>query len=384
MTIMRAAAFAALTAFAGAALSVFAGAAVAAETPAPPKPAEGLPSFVKDGRIGFALTHRYWAVHESPEGKVECPNGFNDGPREQFTQLFPNDGVKRTLKDTQLMREARQWFPDMSEEPFTFKEATGKVSYGMNLDGKIGPEDFTDPNGVKGVDNQLFRAIGCVSQYRAPSNLIYFFENKYLTQYHQNRFMFEISDLDSLANDDDVTVTTYRGLEPLLADATGEAYVPRGTQRVDARWGRQFIQTFKGKIIDGVLVTEGQDLIIPASATFDTSGMHRFKGLRFQVSLTPERAEGIMAGYVDVAAFYHHLNTSWSTHHQSYGQLSAPSLYRALHRLADGYPDPKTGEMTGISGALKVRFIQVFIEHPPQQTAANGAGAAKAPPLPAR
>ena len=38
---------------------------------------------VKDGTIGFVLTSRYWAVHQSPEGKVECPKGFNDGPREQ-------------------------------------------------------------------------------------------------------------------------------------------------------------------------------------------------------------------------------------------------------------------------------------------------------------
>lgn len=335
---------------------------------------QAVPPAVKDGRIGFVLTSRYWAVHETPGAKEECPNGFNDGPREQFKQLFPEDGVKRTLLQTQLMREGRQWFPDMSEEPFTFKEAGGKVSYGMNLDGKVGAEDFTDPDGVKGVDNQLFRAIGCVSQYRAPSNLIYFFENKYLGQYNQNRFMFEISGVDSLANDDDVTVTTYRGLDDLLADATGASYVPGGSQRVDARWGKMFQQTFKGKIVDGMLVTEGQDLIVPASATFDTSGMHRFKELRFQLRLTPERAEGVMAGYVDIAAFYHHLNTSWSTHHQSYGQLSAPSLYRALHRLADGYPNAQ-GEMTAISGALNVRFTQVFIQHPPQQTAMDATGA---------
>lgn len=355
-----------------------AGAAFAAETPAAKSSASDAPSVIKDGKIGFVLTSRYWAVHESPGGKVECPTGFNDGPREQFKQLFPDDGVKRTMLDTHLMREARQWFPDTSEEPFAYKEATGKVSYGLDLDGKVGAEDFTGPDGTKGVDNQLFRAIGCTSQYRAPSNLIYFFENKYLGQYNTNRFMIEISDVDDLTNDDDVTVRTYRGRDDLLADATGASYVPGGTQRVDARWGKLFQQTFKGKIVDAVLITEGQDLTIPWSATFDTNGFHQFKELRFQLSLTPQRAEGVMAGYVDVAAFYHHLNTSWSTHHQSYGQLSAPSLFRALHRLADGHPDPKTGQMTSISGAVNVRFTQVFIEHPPQQTATDG-GATAAP-----
>jgi hypothetical protein len=353
------------------AIMAAAGTVLAATAPQATAAGSDVPPVVRDGKIGYVLTSRYWAVRESPNGKVECPNGFNDGPREQFKQLFPDDGKKRTLLETQLMREGRQWFPDMSEEPFTFKEAGGPVSYGMNLDGKVGPEDFTDPDGVKGVDNQLFRAIGCVSQYRAPSNLIYFFENKYLGQYNNNRFMFEISGVDSLSNDDDVTVTTYRGLDDLLADATGGSYVPGGTQREDWRWGKQFQQTFKGKIVNGMLITEGADLTLPSSATFDTNGVHKFKDLHFQLSLTPQRAEGIMAGYVDVAAFYHHLNTSWSTHHQSYGQLSAPSLYRALHRLADGYPDEK-GQMTAISGALKVTFTQVYIEHPAKQTADGG------------
>jgi hypothetical protein len=46
----------------------------------------------------------------------------------------------------------------------------------------------------------------------------------------------------------------------------------------------------------------------------------------------------MLACYVDTDAFIHRLNTSWSTHHHSYGQLSSQSLYREFIRLADGYP----------------------------------------------
>jgi len=330
-----------------------------------------LPAVVKDGKIGFVLTHRYWSVYQTPEGKVECPNGFNDGPREQFKQLFPEDGTKRTLLETQLMREGRQWFPTTAEEQFTFKEAGGKISFGMDLDGKVKDTDFTSPEGKKGIDNQMYRAMGCISNYRAPEGTIYHFENEYLRRYNTNRFMIELSGVDSLVNDDDVTVKSYRGLDQLLTDATGAAFIPGGTQRIDERWGKFVQATWKGKIVDGVLITEPADVSIPASATFDTSAFHEFKGMRFELKLTGERAEGVMAGYVDVEAFNHHLNTSWSTHHQSYGQLSAPSMYRALRRLADGYPDPQTGEMTAISSALNVKFTQVYIEHPPQQTVSN-------------
>jgi len=332
--------------------------------------AESAPA-VKDGTIGFVLTSRFWAVHQTPEGKVECPNGFNDGPREQFKQLFPEDGTKRTLLETQLMREGRQWHPTTSEEPFTFKDAGGKISYGMNLDGKVKDSDFTSPDGAKGIDNQLYRAMGCITNYRAPEGTIYHFENEYVGRYVHNRFMIEITGVDSLTNDDDVTINSYRGIDPIMADATGANFIPGGTQRVDDRWGNFVRATWKGKIVDGVLISDPSDVVIPASATFDTNGLHRFKGMRFQLKLTPDRAEGVMAGYVDVEAFNHHLNTSWSTHHQSYGQLSAPSLYRALRRLADGYPDPKTGEMTAISSALLVKFVRTNVVHPPRATASS-------------
>jgi len=40
-----------------------------------------------------------------------------------------------------------------------------------------------------------------------------------------------------------------------------------------------------------------------------------------------------------------------------------------MRRLADGYPDPKTGTNTAISSAALVEFTQVFIRHPSQEPA---------------
>lgn len=324
---------------------------------------------VVSGKIGYVLTHRYWSIYQTPGGKSECPTGMNDGPREQFKMLFPDDGTKRTILETQLMREGRQWFPDTTEEQFKFKEATGNISYGMNLDGKVKDTDFTNTDGEKGIDNQLYRAIGCIANYRAPEGTLYHFENEFMRRHYQNRVLIEITGVDSLENDDSVTVTIYRGRDPLLADASGSQFLAGGTQQVDMRWGKRFVQSFRGKIVNGVLTTEGSDVEIPASATFDTNTTQTFRGLRFNLKLTPERAEGVMAGYVDVDKFINNLNMSWSTHHQSYGQLSSPSLYKAMRRLADGYPDPTTGQMTAISSALSVKFVQAYLEFPEKQIA---------------
>jgi hypothetical protein len=324
----------------------------------------GAAAVLRDGRIGYVLTNKYWAVYQTPDGTAECPLGFNTGPREQFALLFPDDGTKRTLLETQLARESEIYHPGISEEPYPFHEVAGNTAIGLDLDGKVDANDFTSPDGDQGIDNQLYRALGCVVGYRGPDGAFYHFSNVWLQRYGVNRLMIEITDVDSLADDDDVTVTTYRGLDSLLSDASGKGFVVGGTQRVDARWGKRFIQKFKGRIIDGILTTDTADLGIPWSEPFNTHTIQWMKDVRFNLRLTPERAEGLMGGYVDVDDWHRRLVRSLSTHHSSYGQSSAPSLYRALRRLADAYPDPETGKNTAVSAAAELTFTQVYIMHP--------------------
>ncbi len=172
--------------------------------------------------------------------------------------------------------------------------------------------------------------------------------------YHYNRIAIEISDVDSLVNDTDVTVTTYHTRDGITTDANG-AFMEGGTQRVDYQWGKKFISHFKGKIVDGVY--------FPDVDIHTNVSNQLMRGGRFQLKLTANGAEGHLAGYADLDTLYTTMNRTFSTHHQSYGQLSAPSFYRAINRLADGYPDPKTGKYTAISGALQLKFVQAFIQH---------------------
>jgi hypothetical protein len=331
--------------------------------------AEDTSGALKDRTIGYVITHTYWAIHQTPDAKVECPYGFNDGPREQFEILYPDIGEKRMLLDTQLEREREIWFPSTSDEPYPFHEVQGNTAIGLNLDGKTDANDFKSPDGEEGVDNQLYRAIGCIDNYRGPDGTLYHFTNNYMQRHNYNRVLIELTDVDSLVNDDDVTVTTYRGLDSLMTNATGQDFLPGGSQRVDSRWGKEFIQTFKGQIVDGVLTTDPADLTMPATAAAQDATVQKIRDVRFQLRLSPERAEGLMAGYTDVQNFYYQLNAAWSTHLQSYGRLSSPSLYRALRRLADAYPDPTTGENTAISSTLEIKLAQVFIVHPQQKIA---------------
>lgn len=344
-----------------------AGAVMAAATPAPA--AEGV---LQNGAIGYIITDLHWAGYKTPDAKAECPDGKVNpwGPREQFKVLYPDDG-KRSVMDTHFAFEISSWFPDAdTPDRFPFYEAKGKYSTGLNLDGKVGPNDFTTPDGELGVDNQLFRAIGCVENYRPPEGTTTFYANKAIMEERYNRMLIEITGVESLDNDNDVTVTMYRGLDELVADATGERYVSGGTMRIDARWGNKFIQKFKGKIVGGTLTTEpvpfGQ---IPWSS-FSLPTVQKFHDMRFHLRLRPEAAVGYIGGYVDVETWYWQTMKSESTHHQSNGQTTLNSLYKVLRKNADAYPDPATGRNTAISGSLEAKFVQTFIVHPPGGTVA--------------
>ncbi|MDE0754735.1 MAG: hypothetical protein OSB26_08795 [Woeseiaceae bacterium] len=320
-------------------------------------------STVRDGRIGYVMTDLFWAVYQTPDGKEECPSGYNDGPREQFEKLFP-EGTVRTVVDTQLKQEIETWHPTDAPDSLPFLEVEGALSYGLNLDGEVGPNDFTHPNGEQGIDNEVYRAVGCVIGFRGPDGVEVIFQNKAIADERYNRMMIELSGVDDLSSDDDVTVTLYRGMDRLLTDATGLKVMSGGSQRVDMRWGAKLIRQMTGKIVDGVLTTEPLAEMIMPWMNLSVPSIHIFRDMRLQLSLTPDGAEGLVAGYADIDAWYKQLIRNDSTHHLSNGQISGISLRKALGRLADSHPDPETGANTAISTALDVKMAQVFIVHP--------------------
>jgi hypothetical protein len=315
---------------------------------------------LRGGTIAYAVTGLRWATYLKPDARVDCPEGVNDGPREQFKALYPDNGTVRELADTQLQREIDSWFPTTAPDRFPFREPGGQVAIGMNLDGKVGPNDFTSPDGEPGIDNQLYRALGCINSYRDAHGTNDELNSYEIVKESYNRWLIELTGVENLLNSPHVDVNVYRGLDPLHTDAGGKGILPGGTQRIDARWGARFIQHFHGRIVDGVLETEPADLAFPWSV-FEVVADEYIHGARFRLKLTPTGAEGLIAGYADIETWFLQLMRSQSTHDQSYGQLTSISLYKALRRLADGYPDPKTGANTAISSALRAQFTQVYI-----------------------
>ncbi|MDP5070216.1 MAG: hypothetical protein NWQ45_04890 [Congregibacter sp.] len=315
---------------------------------------------LKDGRISYAMTDLFWAVYQTPDARQECPQGFNDGPREQFEQLYPKH-TTMTVKDTQLRQEIQTWLPDTNSDGFEFREAQGPYSWGLNLDDAVSSDDFEHPNGTPGIDNQVYRAVGCVIGFRGPDGVEYIFQNKAILDRNYSRMMIELEGVDSLENDPSVTVNWYRGRDRLLTDATGLNVVPGGSQRIDRRWGESLIRHTTGTIENGILRTKPIKEVVIPWMNLSVPSVQIIRDMRLELTLTPEGATGLVAGYADVDTWYYQLIRNDSTHHLSNGQISGISLYKALRRLADAYPDPDTGANTAISTALDVKMRQVFI-----------------------
>jgi hypothetical protein len=315
---------------------------------------------LRDGKIGYVMTDLFWSVYQTADGRQECPQGFNDGPREQFEKLFPAHEYL-TVEETQLKQEIATWHPSAEPDGFEFYEVQGELSWGLNLDGELGKNDFVHPDGSEGIDNEVYRAVGCVIGFRGPDGVEYIFQNKAIVDRVYNRMMIELSDVDNLENDDSVTINWYRGMDRLLTDATGLKVMPGGTQRVDRRWGESLIRQSSGKIVDGVLITEPIDELVVPWMNLGVPSIQLFRDARLQLNIGSDNATGLLAGYADVDTWYYQLIRNDSTHHLSNGQISGISLYKALRRLADAYPDEELGHNTAISTALDIKMTQVFV-----------------------
>jgi hypothetical protein len=262
------------------------------------------------------------------------------------------------------------------KDPLPHRAVHGITAIGMNLDGddtgkggglSLPHDNFTSPDGEKGIDNQLYRVIGCTPGWRknggisGPTQI-------YLRSEQSVRILLEVTGVDNEQNDDDVTLTFYRGLDPIAAD-TQDKLIPWLSQRIDYKLGRRYIHRFKGKIVDGVLISQPTDLFLPALERPARFGDRQLKQARIRIKLTPTGAEGMLGAYVDMESWYLMYAKSWGAHKVADIEgWSGPATYEALHKYAD-YRDPVTGEATAISAAYQIGFVRAFIVHTPQSDA---------------
>ncbi|MBM3516271.1 MAG: hypothetical protein FJX59_21520 [Alphaproteobacteria bacterium] len=334
--------------------------------------------------LGFVVTRWFSAFHET-KFMDECPEGLNPGNKDIWNaRLSPAARRAQTLVPATEMRAANFRgrngedvcvVPTSVDDP-PLKPAEGKYSFGMNLDGNSDGaatpkscrhDNFTSPAGETGVDNQMFRLMGCVGAWRSDGHI----ENNAHSHRMSNglgMILIEIDGVDDRRNDDDVRIVFYRGTDPFTLDAAGRV-LPYSSYGIDAENGvPRYGDTLKGKIVDGVVTSDVGDVHLPFFGNYQYDNqLLREMRLSLELSADGAGAKGLAAGYVNVTQFTNYVSGMLGAFPNTQ-QFSCPAIYKAAHELADGHPD-KDGNCTTLSAAYKVEAVAAFINRPQRQTA---------------
>lgn len=344
-------------------------------------------------KLGFVVTVMNMANYESRFAD-ECPEGFNVGYDEIWWRGL-NKQDRARLTDNGLKNRLDRYFnairrgpngEDVCMYPTVVKDpplltVEGKLSYGMDLDGGVDAgatpksckhNEFVGIDGTPGVDNQLYRLLGCVYGFRSYG--------QYEANENENRksngngmTLIEVSNVDDARNDDDVTVTIYRAIDQYTLDSNGK-FVPFASYRIDAPKGEpRYQSSVKGRIQNGVLTTEPGDAHLPFYGNYTyMNRLLRDMRLRLEIAADGASAKGMVAGYFDVEQLMFYIGGLGPI--SSTAISNCPSIYVAAHELADGYPDPKTGDCTSLSSAFNFSAVSAFIVHPNASSTAAGGG----------
>lgn len=358
-------------------------------------PALGAPGQGGPQTLGFVATVFTHAAYDG--GASDCPDGLNASANEVYLAAAPAAERARLMAGTEGRRELGRILsqganltdrktPNACNNPTDYMKpgyldpdyktiTHSGVAFGMDLDGATGSaatastcahEPFSGPKGEAGVDNQWWRLMGCVKYYRpggditegSPSGI----------KSGAISILVEVSGVDDAKNDASVEVAFYSSSDPAPTGSNGEvmpggSFQPHDNARYHART--------QGAIKDGVLTTQPVEIHLQKRLLIvDTEWF--FRDARLQLELQADgTAQGMLAGYFDVDTAYdtirqQHMSTA------VLGGYTCPSLYRALHKLADGNRDPASGQCRGISTAYTIRMVPAFIVHPKTRTADAG------------
>jgi hypothetical protein len=330
----------------------------------------------------FVISYFYPATYY---GEDTCPTGLNPLPDvffkrdlkvlglpqadvdAMFNTDYNNQNGKPTTKWVTVVATRGNGKDNVYLHPTTVPDAhllpaVGRFGYGFNLDGKgaASPESYEDPEThEKGVDNRLFRAIGCIPAYKGspppqpPLEAEYRWDS---TRAAMGAWLVSITGGD-LSKDGEVTVTIESSIDPAVTQDANAHTQSDMTYRVLARPASRNV--LHGVIKDGVITTDAAAIMMKCDSYIQP--IYEFREARLRLRMTPAgRLEGVLGGYQPWYPIY------WS--HAKVGYIDergfgvdAPALYYALRRNADAYPDSKSGENTAISAAYLFEAVPAFI-----------------------
>ncbi|MCB1688846.1 MAG: hypothetical protein KDI33_10185 [Halioglobus sp.] len=333
---------------------------------------------------GYVLTEFRLVIPGA--GPEDCPDGFNEGYSQRFLASLPPEERLPYEKDPQMLQQAlAPWYyddpaqdpcanpaalPDPGmrtiERPLAMlrMEADGSLSEREQLPSQCpAPEAFAAELEHRTIDNQYWRVMGCVRGYQ-PEGLAAAFADSAIL----DGSMTILLSVDASASDagEAVEVGIYSSREPVTIGTDGK---PLAWASLPVAAEERFHNVARGQLHDGVLTTDRFDLrIIQAAQRLDSELYLRDARLRLELDPATGVASGYLAGYWDIESLAHAAIRIQDRTGLSSGKPAAdahgytcPGKYYAVQRLADGHPDPATGNCRSISVLFSLRGVPAFV-----------------------
>lgn len=244
------------------------------------------------------------------------------------------------------------------------------VVRGFDLDGRAQEGSFVSPDGRKGIDNQLFRVFGCVEGWRR-NGFLPMIGNE-LRRAGGLSILVEVSGIDDERNDDEVFVTLLYSADPIRRDGSSKLVLSDYTFRVNdnPEFSQDFAR-FRGRMVDGAIMTDPLPLVTMHEGPASTWSLAQ---ARMRVEFTPDGGmRAMLGGYRDWRELLATAFFQASDYENTIG-FTAPGMYNAVRRAADGLRDPLTGAFNGLSAAYEMEGVSAFV--PPEQHRALARGGA--------
>ena len=240
--------------------------------------------------------------------------------------------------------------------------AVGRFAYGFNLDGKgaASPNSYQDPQTREpGVNNQLFRTIGCIQAYKGypppqpPLEAEYRWD---VARAVMGAWLVSVTGSD-LSKDGDVSVRFETSLDPVIAQDALAHVQSDLTYRVAMHPAS--VNELRGRIRNGVIYTEPAHFSMQCLSYIQP--VYEFLEARVRLRIKPDGTlEGVLGGYQPWYDFYWSHAKVGYVDERGFG-IDVPALFHALRRNADAYPDPHTHRNTAISAAYMIEAVPAVI-----------------------
>ena len=242
---------------------------------------------------------------------------------------------------------------------------SGDRAFGFDLDndaktGFKGLDVAGELSGARGIDNEYYRAVGCLMAWRGPAREGHHakYVNDGMRDGRYTLVMVISGEAADWRNDPNVRVGFYPSRDKMVKDANG-AIAHDYTFRIapDPRYQ----SVVAARTVNGVIETPAPVEIVTRS--LDRLPLVLKEGrLRFQLQ-NDGSLVGFIGGYRSIDDYY----SEWAAGGSIYEltmHINIPAYWYALQRSADGSFDPSSGRYTGISSAFRLYAMPAFVVAP--------------------